>query len=65
MLLTKKIPTKCITNIVKQLNILNLTVLWLLIEQKKEGVISVNIDYDNDKIIEYLEKELLKIKNLT
>lgn len=27
---------------------------------EKEGVISVNIDYDNDKIIEYLEKRIIK-----
>lgn len=29
---------------------------------EKEGVISVNIDYDNDKIIEYLEKRIIKNK---
>ncbi len=29
---------------------------------EKEGVISVNIDYDNDKIIEYLEKKIIKNK---
>ena len=29
---------------------------------EKEGVISVNIDYDNDKIIEYLEKRNIKNK---
>ena len=27
---------------------------------EKEGVISVNIDYDNDKIIEYLKKRIIK-----
>lgn len=29
---------------------------------EKEGVISINIDYDNDKIIEYLEKRIIKNK---
>ena len=29
---------------------------------EKDGVISVNIDYDNDKIIEYLEKRIIKNK---
>ena len=29
---------------------------------EKEGVISVNIDYNNDKIIEYLEKRIIKNK---
>lgn len=29
---------------------------------EKEGVTSVNIDYDNDKIIEYLEKRIIKNK---
>lgn len=29
---------------------------------EKEDVISVNIDYDNDKIIEYLEKRIIKNK---